>query len=58
MIPLTDAIQLIGDQPMTCPLCGCRTEFDEHTVDGVYFQQHTCPNEACGLQFRAEEDND
>ncbi len=58
MLRLEDAIQLIGDQPTTCPLCGARTEFDEHTEQGLYFQIHTCPNEACGLRFRAEEDDD
>jgi hypothetical protein len=41
-------IYLLGDQPMTCPKCGARTEYTE--LDGGR-QNHTCLG--CGFAFIA-----
>ena len=35
-----------SDQPTTCPKCGSRTEFVEHTSE---LQQHECKN--CKYEF-------
>jgi hypothetical protein len=43
-------IYLMHDQPTTCPLCGCRTEWI-----GENPQLHTCD---CGHQFLVEDDED
>lgn len=45
--------QLIGDQPMTCPKCGARTDW-EMQEDGT--QVHTCLG--CGNEFLACEDDE
>ncbi len=42
---------ILNDQPMTCGLCGARTDFVE-TNDGL--QLHECLNLDCRYQFIAE----
>ncbi len=41
---------VLGDQPMTCGICGARTSFEEEK-DGR--QKHNCLNLACSYQFIA-----
>jgi len=43
-----------SDQPTTCPSCGARTEFVDHTT----WQKHTCLNEECDYQFVLEMEDD
>lgn len=50
---------LLGDQPMTCPNCGARTEWvdlDPRPYGEKLVQQHTCRN--CGKVFLACDDED
>jgi hypothetical protein len=52
-MPLSDNCLLyyqIGDQPMTCPTCGARTDF-ETFESGL--EEHRCLNKNCGLRFFA-----
>jgi hypothetical protein len=44
-------VYLIGDEVMTCPRCGSRTEFDE-LPNGR--QRHYCLFSSCGYEFYAE----
>ena len=39
------------DQPMTCPHCGARTDFEG---DGTQPAKHKCMNQKCGFEFMAE----
>lgn len=48
--------EIIGDQPMTCPKCGARTEWEDATNDFLLVQFHTCLG--CGNKFAACEDDD
>ena len=46
---------LLNEQPMTCGICGARTDFDVRS-DGT--ELHQCLNNACGYMFEAvDEDN-
>jgi len=45
---------LLGDQPVTCGICGARTSFDEEE-DGK--QLHRCMNSECGYRFFAVTEN-
>jgi hypothetical protein len=54
-LALVRPVQLLGDQPTCCGYCGTRTEFDV-LDDGR--QHHRCPNDWCGAEFVAEEDDD
>lgn len=49
-----------NDQPMTCPQCGSRTDFDENvSVAGcVAPQYHICPNGTCKYEFILAFDED
>lgn len=49
------AVWFIHDQPMTCPMCGTRTEFKELGIGPSYQQAHTCPR--CVFEFIAVEDD-
>ena len=42
---------ILGDQPVTCGICGARTAFSEG-ADGV--QIHRCLNRGCGYLFIGE----
>lgn len=46
-------VYLIGEEVMTCPRCGSRTEFDE--LDHGR-QRHTCLFSSCGYEFYAEDE--
>ena len=46
---------ILGDQPVTCCVCGARTVFSEE-ADGV--QIHRCLNRGCGYLFIGEFDVD
>lgn len=52
-----EAILLMNDQPVTCPHCGSRTDWDDSEV-GVGMQLHVCLNPICGVWFRVEEDDE
>lgn len=41
------------DQPVTCPKCGARSEFEDLGSEGQ--QLHTCQNPECKYVFRMEE---
>lgn len=45
-----ESLLLLNDQPVTCPRCGWRTEWEER-LDGV--QRHTCNNPDCAVEFLA-----
>jgi len=44
---------LLGEQPMTCGMCGSRTSFYE---DEKGKQTHGCLNAECGYRFFAIDD--
>jgi hypothetical protein len=46
---------ILGDQPMTCGLCGARTDFD---VEEDNAQIHQCLNRECRYQFIAAGEED
>jgi hypothetical protein len=55
-----------GDEIVTCPHCGSRTEFEElavHSVSAaadlpVSSQHHKCLNAECGFEFISEEETE
>lgn len=47
-----DVFLFCEDDAITCPQCGCRTEFEDHGVQ----QFHTCMSTACGFTFLVEFD--
>lgn len=58
--PQTAALDIygMGDQPQTCPRCGCRTHWEDFRVfsmDEPLAQFHWCPNPACGYTFKVIE---
>jgi cytoskeleton-binding toxin CbtA-like protein len=53
---VVNPIEILGDQPTTCPHCGMRSEFDDVgsvTGEGT-MQHHRCPDKNCGYEFLAE----
>lgn len=54
-LALVNQIQLLCEQPMTCPLCSSRTAFDDLECGK---QHHRCLAVACGHEFMAEEDDE
>jgi hypothetical protein len=48
---------LMNDQPVTCPECGCRTEFEEFlTVENTSVSQiHQCIDTDCLFKFEMVE---
>lgn len=42
---------LIGEDPVNCPKCGSRSDFEEVPDDTEGRQLHECLNEACGHTF-------
>lgn len=54
---VANPIEILSDQPTTCPYCGTRTEFDDVgliTGEGTMQQHHRCPGKNCGYEFLAE----
>lgn len=51
---------LHSDQPMTCPMCGARTDFysDISPVTNEKVEIHKCLSNNCHFEFVAEFDND
>jgi hypothetical protein len=50
---------LYSDQPVTCPVCGVRTDIIldlSHSKNCV--QAHQCQNARCRKEFIVEQDND
>jgi hypothetical protein len=52
--PNSSITYIIGEDPMTCPECGARTDFDV-LADGQ--ELHTCLNSSCELSFLAEHED-
>lgn len=55
-------IEVLGEQPATCPHCAARTDFDVLEA-GLYNpeekqQHHRCLAQACGYEFLSEEDDE
>ena len=45
---------IMGDQPVTCPQCGTRSEIlKEWEEDSNFIQDHECLNVVCGYRFLA-----
>lgn len=57
LLPLPDpeVSYLLTDQIMTCPICGCRTDWNE--ISDLK-QVHTCLNRTCRFTFYAEWDEE
>lgn len=57
---IVNPIEILGDQPTTCPYCGARTEFDDVKSfageESETQQHHRCPAKECGYEFLAEEE--
>lgn len=53
--PFMVEIQLMGDQPVTCPDCGSRTGWNDLEVKRTADQLHYCLNHECGTHFRVSE---
>lgn len=47
---------IYGDQPMTCPECGNRTEIKFESIDYKNTQYHKCLTDLCGFEFVSEND--
>lgn len=48
-------LYILGEDPMTCPKCGARTDFEE-LPSGL--QEHSCKDKHCGFVFFAAEPSD
>lgn len=48
---------LMNDQPVTCPKCGSRTDFEELLNDKnkEVVQTHQCPDTSCRFKFEVVE---
>lgn len=46
-------IFIMNDQPVTCPNCGCRTDFMEnfYSENTGITQLHQCPDSECQFKF-------
>lgn len=45
---------LMGDQPMTCPKCGARSEIVSETIENeIFIQEHECLIKVCQYHFTA-----
>lgn len=55
-LSIINPIEILDDQPTTCPYCGARTEFDDVDIEGEKQQHHRCTAKDCGYEFLAEED--
>lgn len=50
-------IYIYGDQPMTCPKCGNRTEIKlDHLDSDKNTQYHKCLTNSCNFEFVCEND--
>ena len=53
---LSQEVFLLSEQPMTCPSCSSRTDFED--VIGTNQQVHVCLNTQCNRVFIAESDDE
>ena len=52
----SEGVVLLDEDPVTCPSCGARTEWDDLASGPNPRQLHTCLNAVCGRQFVTEFD--